>query len=321
VYVIAHHVIGSTDAPGVVQAAFSFGQEAVLVFFLLSGFVIFANEKHRVASPRGYYIRRIRRIYPPILLAMLVSTCLWLLGLLRADPTWTSLIGTLFSLQDIAFLKPGVVTTPYLGNNPLWSLSYEVFFYAVFPLVMIAWRRSQVLTRHSVGLIACIAYGTYMLVPNHFSLVIAYFLIWWVGAMCAKTYLDGNLSMRAMVPEISWLAILTVVAGLGVALTGFTGLGYFPFLMVRHFLVSLIITLVLFTPVRIWMASLSVKLARPVTAISSISFGLYILHYPLLVQSGASTGAWIAPALALTIALAYVADRVIPRVLPAAPRD
>lgn len=49
-YVVAHHAV---QIPGPMGAIFSFGQEAVLVFFLLSGFVIFANERDRSARPRG----------------------------------------------------------------------------------------------------------------------------------------------------------------------------------------------------------------------------------------------------------------------------
>ncbi|QOC25498.1 hypothetical protein IC744_03750 [Microbacterium hominis] len=48
VYVVLHHVV---NLPGPAGVIFSFGQEAVLIFFLLSGFVIFANERERVRRP------------------------------------------------------------------------------------------------------------------------------------------------------------------------------------------------------------------------------------------------------------------------------
>jgi peptidoglycan/LPS O-acetylase OafA/YrhL len=51
------------------------------------------------------------------------------------------LIGTLASVQDVSFLKPGVIVVPYLDNNPLWLVSNEMAFYLVFPLALILWRQ------------------------------------------------------------------------------------------------------------------------------------------------------------------------------------
>jgi peptidoglycan/LPS O-acetylase OafA/YrhL len=44
-YVVAHHVAKGYGFPGLTGHLLRFGQEAVIVFFLLSGFVIFANER------------------------------------------------------------------------------------------------------------------------------------------------------------------------------------------------------------------------------------------------------------------------------------
>jgi peptidoglycan/LPS O-acetylase OafA/YrhL len=321
IYVVFHHVVASVNAPELIDLLFTFGQEAVIIFFLLSGFVIFANERERVAHPRGYYLRRLRRIYPLIVIAMIVSTVLWAAGLIDAKFSWSSLFGTLFSLQDIAFLKPGVITTPYLGNDPLWSLSYEVFFYAVFPLVMIAWRRNQLATRHAVGAIAVLGYITYLAAPNHFSLVVAYFLLWWVGAMTAKSYLDGTLRISAVFPEAIWMSALIIVAVAGVVFYGSRGLGLFPILMVRHFVVAAGMALLLFTPLRGMMASLSLRVAGPAALIAGLSYGLYVLHAPLLAQTGAARTWLFLPALVGTVVLAYFSDSFLARRLPKAPRN
>lgn len=318
VYVVLHHTVTLPEPFGVL---FRFGQEAVLVFFLLSGFVIFANERTRVERPAGYYLRRLRRIYPPMILAMTLSTILWALGLINAVFSWESLFGTLFALQDIDFLKPGVITDPYLGNDPLWSLSYEIFFYLAFPLVMVAWRRSIMITRWAVPALAICAYATYLSFPNHLSLVIAYFLMWWAGAMAAHLYLRGELCFSRAIPEVVGLVALSAVAALGVAIHGSQGVGYFPVLILRHCLTVLALFLVLLTPIRHWMASLSFGLAPPATSLAGISFGLYVVHYPLMVQTDANQSLWIIPAAALTVAMAWVIDKRVPSLLPRAPRN
>jgi peptidoglycan/LPS O-acetylase OafA/YrhL len=319
-YVVAHHLLGSLGAPRIIELTFAWGQEAVIVFFLLSGFVIYANEESRVAAPRGYYLRRLRRIYPPIIAAMLVPSALWALGLIRVDPTWWSALATLLSLQDVAFLKPGVIANPYLGNDPLWSLSYEVFFYLVFPLVMVGWRKSQMATRHAIGAVCVLAYLSYVALPNHFSLVIAYFLLWWAGAMAARAYLAFGSRFSAIAPEVIWLAALAAAAGAAVVVAGYSGPGYYPFLMLRHFGLALGMLVVLSTPLRRVLGAVSGALAWPAALVASISYGLYVLHYPLLVQTHVVGSPWFWLLGVLTIALAVGVERILPRFLPRAPK-
>ena len=129
-----------------------FGQPAVILFFLLSGFVIFANERHRAIRPRGYFLRRLRRIYPPVLVAFVLSVVVVFdNGDLRAQFSWRELLFNLLMLQDVGETKPGVITSSFLGNGPLWTLSYEVAFYLLFPFALAAWRRKPLLTTHLVG--------------------------------------------------------------------------------------------------------------------------------------------------------------------------
>jgi peptidoglycan/LPS O-acetylase OafA/YrhL len=73
VYVAVHHIVVARGWGTGLGFAFRFGEEAVIVFFLLSGFVIFANEADRIHDWASYYLRRFLRIYPPFLAALLVS--------------------------------------------------------------------------------------------------------------------------------------------------------------------------------------------------------------------------------------------------------
>ncbi|GAA4160683.1 acyltransferase [Gryllotalpicola daejeonensis] len=317
VYVVLHHVSTALPMPAAITWSLSFAQEAVMVFFLLSGFVIFANEADRVHELRAFYLRRARRIYPIVLVAMGVSTVVWALGVAHHTPTWRSALATLFSVDDLSS-KPGVVGGTYLDNAPLWSLSYELFFYAVFPLVMVLWRRHPQLTRHLVGAVAVAAYASFLAQPNHFSLVTAYFALWWAGAAAAKAHLDGGIHFRALRIEAGWLALLTAVAVAGVIAAGFRGSTLYPFLMVRHFGITLALLLLLATPVRTLLGSLAARSARVWAWVASISYGLYALHYPVLIQPCQRFG-WVVflPLLALTVAFAWAVER---RLMPLIPR-
>lgn len=223
-YVVAHHIAGSRDWSHGFGLTLRFGQEAVLVFFLLSGFVIFANERERAVHPVGYYLRRLRQIYPALIIAMIVSALVALDNRsLAAAFNWRDFAATILNLQDVPELKPGVIARPFLGNTPLWSLSYEIAFYAAFPLVLIVWKRFPVLTNHAVGALCSAALVHYSIAPNHWSLVGAYFLVWWCGAMAANAYLSGGVNIRSMKVPFVWLLMLCVTSAGIVATVGFRG--------------------------------------------------------------------------------------------------
>lgn len=320
VYVVAHHIVINSSFHGAWTYAFRFGQEAVIVFFLLSGFVIFASEHRRVSDLRGYYLRRLRRIYPPLLVAFaLAAVVVTLNGTIGRDFNPWALTGNLLSLQDVSGLKPGVITDPFLGNSPLWSLSYEVFFYAVFPLVMVARRVSRRFALNAVGALAILGYATYLAAPNHFSLVVAYLLVWWAGAFLADLYRSSELSFRSAAPLFAWLGALCVAALIGVALMrhGKIDPGVFPALPLRHFFDAAVFALLaVAAPTR--KAIRSLWRGGPAAAyLASISYGLYVFHYPLLIEwDWASTPAGFAMAGVLLIVVSILGDRMMERLLP-----
>lgn len=322
IYVVLHHFVGSRWHFAGAFEIFRFGQEAVIVFFLLSGFVIYYNEWYRLDHVSAYYMRRVRRIYPPLLLALVVSTVVFALnGDLDRAFNWRALLGTLGGLQDIAFLKPGVIVKPYLDNAPLWSLSYELFFYLVFPLVMVVASAFTRKADHIIGGVCVAAYVLYVVHPNHWSLVISYFEIWWVGAMAAKAYLAGGSDFRAIGHSLSWLGALSLAAGLACFYVGYHGLGYYPFLLFRHFAVALLLCVVSFSAVGRRLSAVSFGWAPQLAWLASISYGIYVLHYPLLVQwNFAKTPAGLVVAIALLVTLAFLVDRKLNRMLAAPKR-
>ncbi|MCK1345788.1 MULTISPECIES: acyltransferase [unclassified Bradyrhizobium] len=310
-YVVAHHLANhhgwSSQGLGIF---FRFGQEAVLVFFLLSGFVIFSNERDRVFPPHRYYLRRIRRLYPTLVAAMVVSTAVAAdNGTLAREFHVSELVGTLLGLQDISDLKPGVIVDPYLGNDPLWSLSYEAAFYFVFPFVMWLWKRSSNRVEHGIGIASCAAYVIYVSAPNHWALVSSYFLVWWCGATIADRYHRGERSYRSLGPPLYWLVALCSIAGISAVWIGFRSLGTYPVLPFRHFAVGLLLVVTIFSGLGARLAKLLVPIAVFASSLASISYGLYVLHYPILVTwQRAQTPGGFAIATFILVASAYLSD-------------
>ena len=124
-YVFAHHYVRHNlpEAPGVARF-FMFGQVAVLLFFLLSGFVIHYSALRRgKLTARDYFVRRFRRIYPVFAIALGLSY----LAACHQAGTWLgpdlrSLGLNLLQLQGID-RDPGQWVDTYMGNEPLWSVN------------------------------------------------------------------------------------------------------------------------------------------------------------------------------------------------------
>lgn len=292
-YVMASHAFGGPMA--------HFAQEAVITFFLLSGFVIFYNE---AGGRPGYWGRRAKRIYPTLLGAMLIALFIaWTDGRLR-DASLGSFVGTLLGLQDEASLKPGVLMAPFLGNSPLWSLSYELWFYAAFPLALRLFNAAPVRTNHAIGIACTLLYASFIVSPNHFSLVGSYFLLWWAGAVAADSYRKGQPFPRTV---LAWMLVWCGVALIPVVMAS-GKFGAYPILPLRHMAVGLAMIMLAHSPLRHWLARLAQPTARLAYAAASISFGIYVVHWPLLIQSHLVERIGMPMSLLVVLAAAWAID-------------
>ncbi|HVT36011.1 MAG TPA: acyltransferase family protein, partial [Nevskiaceae bacterium] len=172
-------------------ALYQYGQEAVILFFLLSGFVIDYStfSGGRALVVRTYLIHRVRRIYPLLLVSLLLgylSACVAAQG--WAPPRLFSLVMNLLMFQDVAHLKRGVFANTYYGVTPLWSLAYEWWFYLLFIPMCLRLRTGDAARTVVAGTISAIAFVLYQAWPNQPCLYLSYFIIWWCGVSLAREY-------------------------------------------------------------------------------------------------------------------------------------
>lgn len=121
------HEIVPVGLKGIVSA----GYNGVVLFFILSGFILTVVARHG-DNQKSFWIRRFARIYPVYALAWLAfGVHVWLTndaGLVYAIKV-TAVFGGA-ALLLVQLWLPGVAS---VWNWPGWSLSAEAFFYAVFP--------------------------------------------------------------------------------------------------------------------------------------------------------------------------------------------
>lgn len=112
------------------------GYLGVSFFFILSGFVLSYSYQskflNRNISKKKFYFARFARIYP-----------LYFLTLILAIPIFYSKVDTVNFLVNIFLLQSFFPFQNYFFsiNPPSWSISDEMFFYLIFPFLIVLFRR------------------------------------------------------------------------------------------------------------------------------------------------------------------------------------
>ena len=251
-----------------------FANEAVTVFFVLSGFLVGGRCLERILTDRfdlgQYFVDRFTRILLPLVPVVLLT---WMVTWIRGEP-----ISVVEGLGNIASVQ-GVFVKPMTNNTSLWSLSYEVWFYVAAGAVALVVTGSSL--RGKVwGLI--LAFTSMAIFTR---LEASYFFIWMLGALA---YFIGRDPGRiVMLLSGGMLALLGAVsAALGTEVNsldiGWIS-GLIPprllSLMLLGFGVSLALPpLVVFAPVgRIG------KMAESCgSMLAASSYSLYLIHRPVL---------------------------------------
>jgi peptidoglycan/LPS O-acetylase OafA/YrhL len=284
IYVIIGHtlkkgiIIGGTDF----SFFFKFGQEAVILFFILSGFVIeYSFSKSKDKSFKTYFFKRFLRIYLPLFCVYLLNFFLFFFNSPNTiNIDWYNLLGNVFMLQDMSSLKPNVITTPFLGNLPLWSLSYEWWFYMLyFPIVIFIKEKSSSFV-YILGIISAL---TYILYPNFINRELSYFVIWWGGVVLARCYAESNeIKLSDLKKLILVLFIIIIILSLN-AILNYDGksIGISPILEIRHFIFSLLLILAAVKWYKMKWIGFNFTFGIFKNA-APISYCLYISHYFLI---------------------------------------
>ncbi len=265
------HLSGRRFTGGLLWPLAAFMDTAVIIFFVLSGFVIaYVTEDHE-RDLQTYAINRIARIYSVALPALILALILDSVGRYLRPELYSATWG--FSSQGIwlQYLTSAVFVQRIWWNEitpgsilPYWSLGYEVWYYVIFAILYYATGTWRVV----LGLVACFCAG-----PNILSL----FPIWLLGF---ATY---RVSKGAALPKGAAGSIIVATALLLGVLMYLASQGFsLPRLLVTRYLVAIVFALNILA-VRQFSFSPSVlrMIERPVGWLAGMTFSLYLFHLPV----------------------------------------
>ncbi len=284
---------------GLIYFATGFGRQSVMVFFVLSGFLITTSiaKKHAAGtwSLREYAIDRASRLYvvliPGLLLGLLwdqSGRMLFSSSGLYSHPLIS--FGTIIAqdqlnlktfLGNLLFLQT-IRCATFGSNGPLWSLANEFWYYVLFPLMLIAafaWRKRSL--RIAIPATA-LAFGVAAFVGSG---ILSGFLIWLAGSALVLAY--RSLRIRKKVPLILYMVISCV--GLSACLVAVR----LNRLNIRagDLLIGLAFTVFLFGILQIDFGARHQTYTGMGRFFADFSYSLYVLHFPLLLF----LRGWIAP--------------------------
>ena len=116
-----------------------FGWVGVLLFFVLSGFLLTASNGHMAFTRKAlsaFWARRFLRIYPAVWLQLAILS--GLLGVLNGLNVPASIGQWLSNITLFVNLPPYL---PYPVNAVWWTLPIELGFYLIFPLLLLFAKR------------------------------------------------------------------------------------------------------------------------------------------------------------------------------------
>jgi len=282
------------------------------IFFALSGFVIARGllgevMKRRTVDLRAFFARRFRRLWPASTAVLGLVTLVWLGFAWMTRSIAIDVLASFFEIANWRFLLTGTTYGAHEGSPVahFWSLGIEEQVYLVVPFVVWLLRRRPQLLAVTFALFIA---GSFMVtLANAGNATVVYYSTltrsaeFFIGALLAVLLGSRSTALRrdflgralgvlgfAALGALVWLAFRSSLGTEAYYRGGLTGLAV---------LAAVVITAAIWSPGMFTMLSI-----RPLVWIGSISYGVYLIHWPIhvaLLHTGVPS--WFQPWLVLAI--------------------
>lgn len=293
--VFLHHASYERFHGSALQGLAGHGHDAVLVFFVLSGYVIAYTREHKDHDWRHYAVQRLSRLWSVALPAIVLTLALDAIGrpllpaLYEAHPIegWKVLVSALF--MNEFWIENGAVGS----NIPMWSLSYEAGYYLIFGVLSFASAR----WRWPLAALCALLVG-----PHVLLLLPA----WWLGVVIQRSprvrSMDGRMGAR-LAGGALLVALVLTLGKIGNQYVTWRFLAHLPADVVAHlgrseaFIADLVLAVAVAAHVAgmaAWLRGRGAPgvLVRWAPRLSRATFPIYLFHYPLLQCLSAFAAVW-----------------------------
>ena len=273
----------------------SMGNQAVIVFFVLSGYLVGGSVLRSVRagswSWKAYLLARLSRLYVVLIPALLLGGALDWLGMHMAGTeavyngnsgmhalminvhstlTWPVLAANGLFLQTIKLPGIGRYPLPTFGSNvALWSLSYEFWYYLAFPVLVLLLGKSRSWPMRAISCLGLLAWGWFV-GPK----IVLLGLTWLMGALIA--FLPAFPARR---PWTRGLAIALALALFGAGLVQSKLLDSLP----ADLVLGLAVTAMIWVTLHCAKATLPAFYVHGARRAAHSSYTLYLVHLPMLI--------------------------------------
>jgi peptidoglycan/LPS O-acetylase OafA/YrhL len=271
------------------SGAFIFGHQAVLLFFVLSGFVIHLrySKRLRADGPNAYFdlgsfvYRRAKRLYPPLIAAMVLTALLDGYGMGNGYPIYFGLTpydllnrtvkasyGWGVFVGNLAFVMDTYVPT-WGTDAPLWSLKFEWWFYMLYPAFWWVSKKSLALATAVMTTLFLLSFSPAPWPATLLREVFSAMICWWLGVLLADAF-TGRLSLRfAHVAPAALLLLVLPLARLNGSLSDFVWAVGFAGLIAACFALQ--------------ERGKDLRLLSALKPLGDMSYTLYVIHMPIVV--------------------------------------
>lgn len=298
--------------------ASNYGHSSVIVFFVLSGYVITYITDTKENTWTSYSASRLSRVYSVAIPAVVLTLILDAFGRALYPALYSGYPGDQLALRSLASLffanEIWFISITSLSNVPYWSICYEIWYYAAFGLLTFLPRRAGWV---AVALLALVLGPKVLLLAP----------IWGLGVLLYRWHWPKRWS-------IGWSWILLAGTFLAIAAFHYFGISgtitdglrdfmgpdrHKEFTFSKFFPADYILGVLVFVNfaamrnVAPLVERLFLAVEKPVKILASYTFTLYLLHQPFFLFWAAvirgdakGYGYWIATTFLVAVSVGLV---------------
>jgi peptidoglycan/LPS O-acetylase OafA/YrhL len=294
-FFVDYQAINTNPLLKVVYLLAGAGHQSVVIFFVLSGYLIGGSIFRSIESDDWswlhYFMRRLARLWLVLIPALLLGAFWDILGLSihRSPALYSGLISNHMSsdvhqsltlrvfLGNASFLQTIVVPT-FGSNGALWSLANEFWYYVLFPLILFV-----VITKYGHLARVILACGSVLIAFFVGAKILFSLPIWLIGVLLHRVPpAKVGVTLRKLACCVYLLLFFALCAADHNG--GHIGKVYVPFLqgLMADYLLSLLTLMLLWVILSASQEAKDNTVVRAARSTARFSYTLYLAHTPIL---------------------------------------